>query len=499
MNIMMMLLQSAAALIMSLNQPNGDVLPDFSRVGYQWGDKEIPKYKVKTVLEAPADGADATAMIQAAIDAHEGEGAILLKKGRYNVSGTIYLNKSGLALRGEGNETVIYGTGKEQRTLLEFGPKNKRVIDYKHRTRVTGDYTPVGQMYVTVAKPALFKKGDRVAISYFMNDQWIHDIKMDQIPMSKSGNTVQWQAKDFRFHWERIITDIEGNKIYLDNPIVMGLDRKYGDIYFAVCSWERISESGVENIMFDTEYDPEVVTPRTASHRRGELHQSDEAHAWTAIKAFSIEHCWIRNVSSKHMGFGLAHLTGGTKNVTVENCHCYEPISIIRGNRRYAFHMAGSQLCLFRDCTCEYDRHGFATGARTNGPSVFLNCTLTNAEQEVGPHLKWANGVLYDNLVTDGHLAVQDGTNGGNGHGWRGANFYLWNCEAKGIVCQSPWVSAKSYAIGCVGEQMLGMDYKENLDRPQGVWISAGKHVKPKSLYEYQLAERKKKKIRVAE
>ena len=79
MNIMMMLLQSAAALIMSLNQPNGDVLPDFSRVGYQWGDKEIPKYKVKTVLEAPADGADATAMIQAAIDGHEGERSCLRK------------------------------------------------------------------------------------------------------------------------------------------------------------------------------------------------------------------------------------------------------------------------------------------------------------------------------------------------------------------------------------------------------------------------------------
>lgn len=497
MAMLMNILQSAASIIMALTQPNGDSLPDFSRVGYMWGDKEIPEYKVTSVLEAPSDGSDATAMIQSAIDSHSGTGAILLKKGRYNVSGTIYLNKSGLVLRGEGDETVIYGTGKTQRVLVEFGENNKRVVDYKRRTKITASYTPVGQMFVEVAKPSIFNVGDRVVVSYIMNDKWIHDIKMDQIPMSESGNTLQWQAKDFKFYWERIITGIEGNKIYMDNPIVMGLDPQYGTIHLACCEWKRISESGVENLMFDTEFDPNVITPRTASHRRGELHQSDEAHAWTAIKAFAIEHCWIRKVKSRHMGFGLAYLTGGTKNVTVSDCHCMEPISIIRGNRRYAFHMAGSQLCLFRDCTCEYDRHGFATGARTNGPSVFLNCTLTNAEQEIGPHLKWANGVLYDNIVTDGHLAVQDGTNGGNGHGWRGANFYMWNCKAKGIVCQSPWASAKNYAIGCVGEQMPGMEYKENLDRPQGVWISAGKHVKPKSLYLYQLKQRKKNKITI--
>ena len=39
-------LQSAAALIMSLAQPNGDSVPDFSRVGYRWGDNEIPEFKV---------------------------------------------------------------------------------------------------------------------------------------------------------------------------------------------------------------------------------------------------------------------------------------------------------------------------------------------------------------------------------------------------------------------------------------------------------------------
>ena len=208
----MTILQSAAALIMSLTQPNGDSLPDFSRVGYRWGDKEIPDYKVTRVLEAPVDGADATAMIQEAIDAHYGEGAILLKKGRYNVSGTIYLNKSGLTLRGEGNKTVIYGTGKEQRALVRFGNKTNRVLSDEKVSPIVAPYTPVGQLYVEIADSSLFHIGDKVVIRYQMNDKWIHDIKMDQIPMSESGNTKQWTSEEFKFCWERKVIDIQGNK-----------------------------------------------------------------------------------------------------------------------------------------------------------------------------------------------------------------------------------------------------------------------------------------------
>lgn len=137
------ILQSAAALIMSLAQPNGDAVPDFSRVGYRCGDVPIPDHDVVKVLEAPSDGSDATVMIQDAIDSHKGTGAILLKAGKYNVSGTIRLDKSNLVLRGEGDATIIYGTGKEKRTLLEFGLKSKRVLDTEVKSKITGDYTPV--------------------------------------------------------------------------------------------------------------------------------------------------------------------------------------------------------------------------------------------------------------------------------------------------------------------------------------------------------------------
>ena len=481
---------------MSMTQPNGDAVPDFSRVGYRWGDKEIPDYKVVKVLEAPEDGEDATALIQDAIDGMRKKGTILLKDGVYNVSGTIHMNKDYVILRGESKAAVINATGTEKRPLIMLGDKNK-VVNGRKRSPIIASYTPMGQMYVEVEHPEMYAIGDRVRVCYFVNDAWIHDIKMDQIPMSKSGNTKQWEAAGFKFTWERIVTDIADDKIYFDNPIVQGLDPKYGEAFLIDCSCIRTVESGLENLTLRTEFDSTVVAYRKWGPKTKEPYFSDENHAWTAVDVYSAEHCWLKDIDSYHFGFGLVNLRGGAKNITVESCNCYAPVCEIRGSRRYAFEVMGGELGLFRNCTCEYDRHGFVTGVRSPGPTVFLDCTLTNAEQEVGPHLKWANGFLYDNVVTDGQIAVQDGTNGGSGHGWRGANFILWNCKAETIICQSPWVSAKNYAVGCVGKRLLGTDYKENLGHPQGIWISEGKHVEPRSLYLYQLEERKKNKIKV--
>ena len=48
---------------------------DFSRVGYMWGDKPLPEYPVRRILEAPVDGADMTAAIQEALDEVEAPAA----------------------------------------------------------------------------------------------------------------------------------------------------------------------------------------------------------------------------------------------------------------------------------------------------------------------------------------------------------------------------------------------------------------------------------------
>lgn len=87
----------------------GNVIPDFSRVGYKGGGVAIPD--VPTVRElSPQPSGDDTDRIQSALDAigrrqpdeNEFRGALLLKAGEYRVSRHLNIRHSGVVLRGEG-------------------------------------------------------------------------------------------------------------------------------------------------------------------------------------------------------------------------------------------------------------------------------------------------------------------------------------------------------------------------------------------------------------
>ena len=294
----------------------------------------------------------------------------------------------------------------------------------------------------------------------------------------------------YEIYWERRVTAIEGNRIYLDNTIVMGIGGDgYGTGRLVKGSYSRISECGIENMTLDTRYD--------ASKKSGKDF-IDEDHCWTGILVTAAEHSWIRNVTTHHFRLSSIELGSGSKNITVAGCRSLEPVSEVKGGRRYAFHFSQSQLCLFKDCFCDDDRHEYVCGSKVPGPNVFLRCRSTNNREEAGPHQRWTTGVLYDNVVIEGgELNIHDRGDYGTGHGWTSANVVLYNCEAASFVCQSPWASAQNWAIGCVGtKKRSDRTYKDNLGtRPDGIWISPGVHVSPESLYESQLSERHAKGI----
>src|SRR5579862_8584246 len=85
----------------------GNRVPDFSSCGYAGGNEEIPNAPVCVVV-APTKG-DETARIQKAIDYVAGlpagsdgvRGAVLLLKGRHEVSGGLQITNSGVVLRGK--------------------------------------------------------------------------------------------------------------------------------------------------------------------------------------------------------------------------------------------------------------------------------------------------------------------------------------------------------------------------------------------------------------
>lgn len=438
-----------------------------------WSDADIPVYENLVVLEPPVDGSDATLMIQEAIDAFEGKGAILLKEGVYNIYGSISLNKSNLVLRGEGDGTVLIAKGKSRRSLMEFGNKTPRILGAK-KADIAQELVPVGVFSVEIAGKNPFRKGDKVVVVWQPNDKWITALGMDQIPPRKDGlEVLPWYKEDFVQYWERTVVDVNGHILQFENPLVMPLDSQYGEFFVQSYSYEnRISESGIENLRAVSEYE----------------HEEDEEHSWTAIEVFAAEHCWIRNVVGENFCFCCVDMREGAKNITVDSCSYLHPKALTKGMRKYGFYFAKGQQCLVVNCVGVGTRHAFATADCTGGPNVFLDCKERDGKGDCGPHMRWASGVLYDNVETDAMLRVQDRSNLGPSHGWAGVTHVFWNCTAKRLVCQSPQVTGKNYCIGCIGQKHRG----NFAGKPDGVWISHGEKVSPLSLFRAQLEQRRK-------
>ena len=463
---------------------------DFSRVGYHWGEDEIPNLPVARTLTAPADGSDMTKAIQDALDNTTG-GAVLLKAGTYNVEGKLYINHSNVVLRGEGENTVIFAKGKsnenEEKSLISVGNDVSR--QYTSPSDII-ENAPVGQMWVRVADPSGFKVAEDVALYRPGTAEWISDIRMDQIPQNAENSVKQWKPSSYDLYSDRKIVRISADTVFLDNPVVMALNDIYGEfnrgrLYKVSCS--RIRECGIENLKMVSEFDPSEMD-ELGNH-------VDEDHCWSAVCIRAVEHSWVKNLSTAYFGYSSVNIIQGARYVTVADCVSRHPVSVLTGSRRYAFHISGGELCIVRNCLAEEDRHGFVTGPKVSGPNVFLSCEMKNAFSDAGPHQRWAMGALYDNVKTDYRLNVQDGCNNGTGHGWRGVNFILWNCQAATIVCQSPWATGLNWCVGCIGEKNPG----RRKDRPDGEWISHGTPVSPSSLYEWQMQQRQKKGIRLSQ
>lgn len=456
----------------------GDIIPDFSRVGYHYGNKPLPVLPV--VKEVSPSGTDNDQdLIQAAIDEvaqrtpdrNGFRGAVLLKKGTYKIPDNLRINTGGIVLRGEEGAKLI-ATASRKISLIRIAGKGEISEVPGTRTAITDAYVPVGAFGVEVADAGKFKAGDKVILFRPGTAQWITDIKMDQIE-ARNG-TKQWEPASYDLRYERTVTRVEGKKVFLDNPVVMAMEAKYGGGALYKYTFEgRIAECGIENLTCES-----VFASDTA-----------ENHGWDAIAIERAEHCWVKGVTARYFGYSCVNLNRSAKNITVVNSNCFEHKSVITGSRRYSFNNDG-QLNLFMDCHATDGRHDYVTGALTCGPNVFVNCTAKRTHADIGPHHRWASGTLYDNIVTDGEINVQDRGNWGSGHGWAGVTQVVWNCTVKSAAIQNPWASGKNYSIGLKGNKVEG----RLKGRPDGIWEGQNEEgLQPGSLYFAQLKQRGKK------
>lgn len=423
---------------------DGNRVPDFSYAGYKGGGVPIPV--VKTIEIVSAIEGDNTAHIQSALDkvadlpigADGLRGAIYLKAGKYNIEGTLYINASGVILRGAGDDgdsstnTILIGKGDvpHQRNILVAGGKKEREwADSVPGTRsnIITEFLPVGSRSFTVSNVRPFRVGDNIIIKHPSTKAWI-----DAVQGGGTDTDRVWGLGDLDILYNRSITAINGDIITIDAPVYNHLNRSLSQSF--IYKYDRrgiVSNVGVEDLRIDIESSD----------------SKSEKHANSAVSFNKVENAWAKNVTALHFrqsGF----ITQNATFITVENCKALYPHSVITGGRRYNFNAEGaSNNILFQNCEATNGRHDFVSnGASTASGLVFLNCLSQFTNNTSEGHRRWSQGLLFDNITftksssSSPVLALYNRGSFGTSHGWAAVHSVIWNVKAPGkkIIVQKP-------------------------------------------------------------
>ncbi|CAH1219604.1 hypothetical protein PAECIP111891_04936 [Paenibacillus allorhizoplanae] len=447
-----------------------NTIPDFSYAGYMGGGVPIPYVPAKITIN-PIDGDDRL-NIQNAIDYVSGlpldangfRGAVHLNAGTYDVIGNLSIIASGVVLRGAGqglSGTIIkdLNTGLQSNFFYVGEVTETGVVEVTAtKQNITTAYVPTGARTFNVASTAGYAVGDQIFVVRTPNDTWINDLNMAQ---------WGWTTTEYTVQYERKIVAINGNSITIDAPIVQAMETKYGGGHIVKFNDPgRISQVGIEDIRFESTF----------------ASSTDENHGWEAIKMRYVKDSWVSGVTARYYGLSTVSLNAYATRITVQDSAYLDPKSTTEGGRRYAFNAAypTSSSNLFQRLYTQYDRHAFVSGPRVAGPNVFLDSLSENGRDDIGPHQRYATGLLFDN-IKGSEIRVQNRGGSGTGHGWAGAQTMFWNSVASSEMKVDSPLGARNWGIGSVGGTQTGA----------GFWESYGVPVIPRSLYLQQLQDRK--------
>jgi hypothetical protein len=415
---------------------------DFSHAGYKGGGVPVPFVPVAMTLNPSGAGSDDTARIQSAIDTVSAlplsssgfRGALLLTAGSYKVSETLHINASGVVIRGEGQDasgSVIEFTATVQDDLFEFSGSSGWTPVAGTETAIADTLVPSGSWSFNVASASGFSVGDDIIVSRTPNQAWI-----DLLEMGQYG----WTTSEYVSNLPRKITAIDGNTITIDAPLTHAIESQYGggEIYRYTFNG-AITQVGIENLRMESSF--------TSS--------TDENHGWSAVQFHFVKDAWARQLTAQFFGYSCVDIRDHSLFVTVEDCASLDPKSQVTGGRRYAFRIDNSSFVLFQRCFSNDGRHDFVSQFRTAGPNVFVDGFAPDSNNDSGPHHRYSEGILFDNIKTD-EIHVQNREDSGTGHGWVGAQIVLWNSEATSLICDTPEAVLRYPLAGATGVHSAG-------------------------------------------
>ena len=445
----------------------GNRLLDFSHCGYGGANRAIPAVRSKIVVSPSSQ--DDTDQIQAAInyvsklpaDENGRRGAVLLRRGTFNVSDQLRIQASGVVLRGYGagdHGTTLRATGRDRRSLIRVLPHkraeqpalNKRVFS------ILDDYVPVGTNSIRLNSTEGLSVGAQVEVTHPSSKEWIDKLEIDRLG---------WREGTRDIRWLRTIAAVDGSRIELDVPLTLAIEKAVSQATLRVVdNAARLQEVGIEDLALVSDFD--------------ELNPKDEEHAWYGVHMQGVRDAWVRRVQFRHFAGGAVMLGDATSRITISDCASFDPVSEIGGYRRHTYFTLGQQ-CLFLRCWSENGFHDFCVGHCTAGPNAFVNCYAKSALGDSGPRESCATGALYDNVRIEGNdLNLTNRWDSPPTAGWSAINCLLWQCQAANVRCDHPPVGS-NWAVGLWATPA-----------GNGHFSKLSEFVKPISLYQQQLHER---------
>jgi hypothetical protein len=474
----------------------GNRIPDFSYAGYEYG-ADPPAIPQAVYVDAGRGffmnmGGDDTARIQAAIDqvgarpaGPDGfRGAVVLGTGVFTLGGPIYVNKSGVVLRGSGHgadgatSTILLATGgnPSARVVLGSGLDNGWTDEIPGtRTSITTTVVAVGSRTFQVADAGRLMFGDNIIIVHALTPAWLA-----AVDGGNTGSDPAWTADLGPITFNRRVVGRRGNELTLDAPIFNRLDASLSPSYLYLTRRTNIvSHVGIENVWVDTTYQSNDI----------------ERHAANSIDVVGAEDAWIRDVTTIHFAYAGVRIQNGVR-ITIDHVDANDPMANRQPGRMHNFALdARAQLVLVTQSHAQNGRHHFFANSAMNssGNVILRSSSQSNMDDEstgsIGP---FSQGLLFDNVAETGGGSAALGctTEVGlaNAHGWSAAHSVLWNYHfdrGHGAAEKPP--TGQNYAIG---RGPLSGKIGACVNTTEGFVEQNVGPLRQESLYEAQLCDR---------
>lgn len=269
----------------------------------------------------------------------------------------------------------------------------------------------------------------------------------------------------------RVIKSVSGSNITFTVPLTDALDRSYMNPYVSVYTPPPTSsEIGLEDLSM-------TLSPTCSG-----VALSNESCAMPAISItpWTVD-SYIRHVNLTGFNNFIA-VQNNASRITLSNIGMYRDQDTDNSAGYPAdISIAGSQV-LARD-SGQYGLPSAAafaviTQGRAPGPNAVVRHGDRGARQSLYPHQRWAHGLLADHTAAPVEL-VNRGT-AGSGQGWPVNAGVAWNVRGAARI-QSPPLGV-NWGVGVTGP----------ITDSNGTFVSRGAAVSPASLFDAQLARRRR-------